>query len=310
MDNPSSESGALDTNQAAEAFANLLGGEEPEKKQEAQASDDPEARAIELAAAEEGAPDGEPSEEEKRYTVKIDGKEVEVPLSELVNGYQRQQDYTQKTMAAAEARKTAEAEADKTRGERQQYANQLQAIAQQLQGALQTQPDESLIESDPIEYMRQRHQYESWQARLAQVQTEQQKVGEVQKAEDDKFRSEYMRQQHQALLDKLPEWKDPKKATAESDALKKNLEERGFTQAEISQLSDHRIVIELREAMLYRQLMAKAREATKRVTPLPAKVERPGNADTSKPDGRTAAMQRLGKTGRVEDAATVFASFL
>lgn len=43
-------------------------------------------------------------EDEDRYVAVINGEEIEVTLSELVNGYQRQRDYTQKTQALAEER--------------------------------------------------------------------------------------------------------------------------------------------------------------------------------------------------------------
>lgn len=40
--------------------------------------------------------------EGEKYTVKVDGQEIEVDLDELLNGYQRQSDYTRKTQALKE----------------------------------------------------------------------------------------------------------------------------------------------------------------------------------------------------------------
>ena len=52
----------------------------------------------------------EPSDEEM-YTIKVDGSEEEVSLSELQNGYQRQADYTRKTQElAAERERLQQAE--------------------------------------------------------------------------------------------------------------------------------------------------------------------------------------------------------
>ena len=42
---------------------------------------------------------------EQMYRVMVDGNESEVPLSELLAGYQRQQDYTRKTQELSESRK-------------------------------------------------------------------------------------------------------------------------------------------------------------------------------------------------------------
>lgn len=59
-------------------------------------------------------------------TVKVNGKDVQVPLGEALNGYMRQSDYTQKTQATAEAVKLAE------------WATQLQqAIQSDPEGTIQ-----------------------------------------------------------------------------------------------------------------------------------------------------------------------------
>lgn len=63
------------------------------------------------APSDEGGSEPEPQQDvgeistEPLYTVKVAGVEKEVPASELVAGYQRQQDYTVKTQALAEERR-------------------------------------------------------------------------------------------------------------------------------------------------------------------------------------------------------------
>jgi hypothetical protein len=47
-----------------------------------------------------------------KFKVKVDGEELEVPLDELLAGYQRQSDYTRKTQALAEERKRIEQAAE------------------------------------------------------------------------------------------------------------------------------------------------------------------------------------------------------
>ena len=106
--------------------------------------------------------DSDPDAEPQTFTVKIDGKEVQVQLSELLNGYQRQSDYTKKTMEAAEQRKTADAETQKALQERQEYHSKLQRMAVQLEGAIEQQSQidwPALLESDPVEYLKQQHLY-------------------------------------------------------------------------------------------------------------------------------------------------------
>ena len=70
----------------------------------------------------------ESEQEEPTYTVKVDGQELEVTQEELLRGYMRQRDYTQKTQALAEQRRQFEQY-------RPQYQPQpQQQIQQQVQG--------------------------------------------------------------------------------------------------------------------------------------------------------------------------------
>jgi len=315
MDNSaSSPESSMSTEQAVDAFTNLFGGAAAEPvKPEAEAKSDDD-RAAELLAQEgndeQQEVEPEAQAEEPRFKVKIDGKEVEVAASELTQGYQRQQDYTKKTMEAAEARKAAEA----ARTEREQYSQRLNSMAQQLQGALQEAQNidwQQLLETDPVEYLKQQHLFTQRQAALQQVQAEQSVSEQKQQAEQAKAREEFLRQQHQALLDKLPEWKDEGKAQAEKAALVKNLQDRGFTSDEISTLADHRLVILARDAARYQELMAKAKTAAQKVAQTPLKVERPGVTNAGNPDKRTSVVQQLKKSGGSDAAATAaFAAFL
>lgn len=50
----------------------------------------------------------EETDEEPKYTVKVDGEEIEVTQDELLRGYMRQRDYTQKTQQLAEQRRQFE----------------------------------------------------------------------------------------------------------------------------------------------------------------------------------------------------------
>lgn len=69
----------------------------------------PDPTAPPLDTAPPALPVSAPTEEEL-FEVKVAGKTFKVPRSEVVSGYQRQQDYTRKTMEAAEQRKAWEAE--------------------------------------------------------------------------------------------------------------------------------------------------------------------------------------------------------
>lgn len=315
MDNPSEGSnGPLDVNQASSLFSAALDAPAEPQEPEKQAAAEPEAAPPEPAAAE-APPEAEAqaSEAEPTVTVKIDGKDVEVPLSELKNGYQRQADYTRKTMEAAEQRRAAEAERSQALQERQAYAANLQKMQAQLEGALQQQQQtnwEELLQSDPVEYLKQQHQAQARQAQLSQVYAEQQRISALQQAEQAQARQAYLAQQQDELLAKLPEWKDAQKAQAEKTALRDYLLDSGYDRQTVETITDAKAVLLARKAMLYDQMVGKASAAAKKVATLPTKVERPGMGGNTGIEPRTAALLKLNKSGKVEDAARAFATIL
>lgn len=306
MDNPATEpsTAPLNADSAASLFSELL---DPEKKPEAEA---PEA----TEAAQEATAEPEAQEtDEQTVTVKIDGKEVEVKLSELKSGYQRQADYTRKTTEVAEQRRAAEAESSKAREERNAYQGKLQTMQVQLEAALQQQQQTdwtALLESDPVEYLKQQHLSQQRQATLQQVYTEQQKVAGQVQAEQAQARQSYLAQQQDELLAKLPDWKDAAKAKAEKTALRDYLLESGYDSKTVETITDAKAVVLARKAMLYDQIVSKANAAAKKVSTLPTRVERPGVGENPGLDRRSSAFQKLSKTGRVDDATSLFGSFV
>ena len=317
----SAPSGPMNMDQAVQALAAIL----PEEGQQdgggtqESSSDEEETAALsddsldtEDASSEET--DGEQSELEEDtqeddkpqvFTVKVDGKEIEVSLDELQKGYSRTQDYTRKTQQVAEVRKAAEAELQAIRAEREQYAQLLGALSEQVKAAAEPQIDwDRLYREDPIEYVRQREVMRDNKERAAAIDAEQQRLFQIAQEEQVKQLQTVKVKESHALLEAVPSWKDPAKAKAEKTMLIEFGQKMGFTPQELGNIYDHRVVLALRKAALYDQMQAK-RQVIKPVTnngPRPAK---PGAAGrVSQMSDSVRAKQRLAKTGRVEDAAS------
>lgn len=323
-----SSNAALDVNSATDVLSTLLAPTESPKEKAAKAeSTDPESKESEEEAVEAEAEETQESEEQeeeseeseegdsepKTVTIKIDGKEVEVTLDELKNGYQRQADYTRKTMEAAEQRKAAEAEINAAIQERKTYADNLQRMQIQLESAIQEQSNidwQALIATDPQEYLKQQHLYQERQAQLQRNAIEQQQVNAKIQAEEQSRYQSYLQAQQEELLAKLPEWKNDEKSKAEKVALREYLLNQGFDQKQVDNVSDAKAVIMARKAMLYDKMMSKAQAVAKKVSNLPQKVEKPGVAESRNLDKRSNAFQRLSKSGSIDDAAAMFASIL
>jgi hypothetical protein len=149
-------------------------------------------------------------------------------------------------MEAAEQRKAAEAETTKAREERQKYAQGLQQAQALLTAQLQEQSQidwQKLLDTDPVEYLKQQHLAQSRQAKLQQIAQEQQHLSARQQAEHAQQMHAFIETQQQELLAKLPEWKDESKAKAEKAQIKDYLKAQGFEDQALDSISDHRAVL-------------------------------------------------------------------
>jgi hypothetical protein len=257
---------------------------------------------------EEQSEEGEETEEEEQptevYTVKVDGKEVEVTLDELQKGYSRTQDYTRKTQQIAETRKAVDAEASAIRAEREQYAQLLGALQQQLETTEVPIDMDRLRDEDPIEWVRQSEIRRQKQEKLAAIQFEQQRLSQLTAQQRAQEMNAHLATQQEALIQAVPEWKDSKKAQAEKALLVEFGKKIGFSDDELKNVYDHRAVVALRKAALYDQMMSKRGQIKPVVNngPRPAKPSAAGRVSTTTESTR--AKQRLAKSGRVNDAAS------
>lgn len=293
----------------AEAFEGDAEGEETASYSADTEADADEAPESEAAADEE--PD-EASDEQapQLVTVKINGKEEQVPFDEVVKGYQRQADYSRKTAALAEERRAFDAERQRVAEERGQYAHLLAALQQQIQQTLPQEPDwQRLYHEDPIEYVRQKEAWRDQQERLVAAQFEQQRIMSMQAQEQQAALSELVQQNRQKLVEAVPAWKDAKRWEQDRPKLLEYGQTLGFTPEELSQTYDHRAVVALWKAMQYDQLVKNRPQPTQAKGP---RVAPPGSAATApkRASSVTKAKQRLAQTGKIADAASLFETFL
>ena len=256
------------------------------------------------------------AEEDLKYTIKVDGEELEVGIEELKNGYQRQADYTRKSQALAEQRKETEAiqsERQRLEQERQMYANGLQMLQEQQSSKLQEFENvdwTALKTEDPYQYMLKKDEYRDAQEKVQNVQQQQILIQQEQAEEAQKARAHFVQQEYNRLVEALPEWND------QESTIKKDVQEYaksvGFLPEEINQLADHRSVLVIKKAMEYDKLTTKVAPKKKAVKKVP-KVQKSGRGN-SKEDAATEAIKkkraRLQKSGKQQDAASVFYDML
>lgn len=309
----------LNVANAASAISAMLPSEDGDQ-QDVEMQD--ELTQVDSAAPEEELQDSdgeqsdevEAEEEEDKppvFTVKVDGKNVEVTLQELQKGYSREADYTRKTQQVSEERRAFQAEADLVRTERQQYSKLLGSLQAQLQQNAAPQVDmDRLYSEDPIEWVRQKELARDAEKVHAAIVSEKQRLSHIQAQEQYQSMQAHLAQQQDAMLKAIPEWANPDKAKAEKTLLIEWGQKLGFSSDELKNIFDHRAVVALRKAALYDQMMTKRGNIRPAVNngPKPAKPGAAGRMDNTTDSRRS--QQRLAKTGRVNDAASAIEHLL
>jgi len=193
---------SLNVNQAANAFMSLMGGDDgAEQGQPEQPTEELEtAGEVDETDDPEYSEESEPVEEVKpRYKAKVGGEEVEVELDELINGYQRSKDYTQKSQALAEQRKAIDAERqhlEQVKQERQAYAQKLKALDSFLSQQNKGEDLEVLKETDPIGYAVKVAEQSQREKQLAVVRAEQQRIAQQQQAEQQQTLQNHLKPEY------------------------------------------------------------------------------------------------------------------
>ena len=328
---PEQGSGELTVNEAAAKFEGFLSAgedsnEQPdtvETEQEdsadyeeaAEATEDEVVDADDVEVEDDDESEVEEEElEETRYTVKAAGEEKEVTLEELMQGYQLGADYTKKTQELAENRKAVEAEARaiiEAKQVRDTYAQRLQAIEQFLtQGQDSSEDLAAMKENDPIGYAVKVAELTEKKEQLAQVRAEQERIAQQQQADRQQEMARLVQQEATKLSQILPEFSDPNKGEQLRNEIRNYGKSVGFTDAELSNVIDHRHVLMLRKAQLYDQMQKNKPNVTKKVNNAPKMVKSGNKVDPSNRDVRNKNMAKLKQTGRVRDAVALFENFI
>lgn len=311
--------------QAESVFQSMLSGEtdtqqqlEGEVPEEAEAEIEAEEPEIEAEAeseeieADEDQQEAAEQEPDKYYRVKLDGEDYEVTLDEALAGYQRQQDYTKKTQAVAEEKKQLQAEQEAAQQDRLRYQQNLEHLVQQQQAQQPVEPDwDALYESDPLEWMKQKEDFRSQKERNLELQQQHFQMQQQQQQEQEQQMHQHLAQQHQALVDAIPEWKDPKVMQQEKAQIRAYAQTIGYSEQEVSQVYDARAVQALRHGMIASGLQGKGKVKLKPAAPAIRSVS-PGSAP-EQPRKQTSvhkAKIRLAKSGKMSDAAEIFKQLL
>lgn len=246
---------------------------EPEEPEEAEAE------------AEESDSQEEPAEPAKLKLIH-NGEEVEVDIAEAKNLAQMGYDYTKKTQEVAEQRKQVEAKAQAIKAQEQNLQEQarlqaafikeigrVEALSEQLSqyDALDWQ---ALSDTDPVQVQKLWIQRQQLEAKRTQAVNEiQQKQAQLQQQSALQQQARLAEAQAE-LLKAFPKWNADM-----AKELRAAGREYGFSEQELSNVTDPRTVRLLADASAYRKLQATKGNVEKKVQEKP-QVVKPGTKDT------------------------------
>lgn len=313
------------TGEIQDSLTAMLRGEYAEPQEEEQHSDSEledgtEEEAIEAESyedSEEVDEDYDGSDEEQlesdsaSYRVIVDGKEMQVPLDELISGYQRGSSFTQKSQALADERREFEANAVAVQQERESYSTVLQQLQQQMEAAAKPDLDWDRLEREnPVQWLKLKQLERDRQAQIQAVREEQSRMQQVLNQQQEQDLENRLNTERTLVLEKIPEWADSEVQANEQRQLLEYGKQLCFTDSELNEIYDHRALIALRDAWRYNQLAngEKVKSAKSKI-----KNAKSGGKQMSRQmRGRKQRDQRakLKETGKVDDAAALLGAML
>lgn len=195
-----------------------------------------------------------PSGEDPIHKVKVNGEELEVPLSELLKGYSRTEDYKAKTMALADERRALDtAKATVEADVKAQYANELkqkidtfEALDPVLAEARQIDWDR-LKREDPATFV---EYSDAVNQRLQLIQQHRDEVARIDKERAEQAQAVEQAEREQRLsiaankiVETMPELASEEKFTEFATTNIGYLREIGFTPDEINEAIDDRALL-------------------------------------------------------------------
>lgn len=244
-------------------------------------------------------------------TAKIDGRDETVTIKEAIDGYQRQADYTRRTMELGEQTRQFESAVTQANAHLESKFTEADNLLGYLSGQLTMGwTDESLSQlrdSNPSQYMEVKELLDQNRAgfeaakerRIDEFKRGQEKQG----ADFAKWRGDQQRQ----LLAQLPELADVAKQAKFESEIGTYLSGHKFNEPEVAQFMktfDHRHVLIIRDAMRYRAAQKGADETTLTLKKLPKKAKAAAKTD-AKATELNSKRGTLRKSGSVKDFAAL-----
>lgn len=239
----------------------------------------------------------------------FDGEQVS--LTEVRNGYLRQQDYTKKTQEIAEQRRVYEENQRDINSLRSEALQSLQALKSQVSAEFRQMelPDfDYLAENDPAEYVRQKAAWEKRENAVRQMyEAEQHLIAKAAEYEAEQHQIA-LQESHSRFLTKYPEMKDASKSGEVLSEITQYLLDTGFSKEEIQSVSDYRIIDILYQNVNLLKKQKAVPDVVAKMDKKPVISQKDGSRKTSDIDRTN--YEKFNTTRSVNDAAALIKNLL
>jgi hypothetical protein len=266
------------------------------------------------AEDKEGADDSDAKNDASDPLIKLDDG-TELKLSELAQGYQRQDDYTRKTQALAARAKEFDASAARfseqaTRRE-QQLEHAFEDVVSLLASRMPREPDVSLAYSDPVLFNQQLATFHAAQREIQGILGAQKatraKIAQANEANEAAWYEGEMRK----VTEAFPIASDPVKGRAFWQSALETGRSLGFTDDELAVADARQVTVLARLAQYEARDKAKAGGTTTKAAVVSQVAKRPAPIvrQPVRPQPQASkALRSFRETGRVSDAERAFAA--
>lgn len=295
--------------------------EEAEDTEETETEDEIEEESDEeeeVSDEEEAAETDEDEPESEVFLVQVDGKEEEITVDELRDGYLRNKDYTHKTQEIAAERTKIKEYTERLEEERTKYTHALEQLIEADKAGLDeyNQVDwEALKQEDPNKFLMLQYEMNEKRAALQSKIDNRNKAYEQSTAEKDIKEKEYHEAQNTRAKEIVEGWQG-ENHEALVQGLKQQTEVLGFDDSD-QELLKHAMVIKLlQKAKAFDDYKASQEKVVeKKIKRKVPKAIKAGKSSTGKGDGADTkhfnkSMERLRKTGDIKDSVGAFEAFL
>lgn len=284
----------------SEEEARAMLGREPVDPDEDDDEDDPD------EDEDDEDEDDEDSElMEKIFTVKVDGEEIEAPLKEILQGYTRTKTFMQRMNQIDHVKQELSGHIDKIAADRKRVDEILAEAEEIVKGILPPEPDwDKLFAEDPKGARELQKQYDGFKAKVDEIRARREKLTAEQAEKEKRELAEFAKAEFPKFV-AIAKWRDRKDMEKDLDSMRRTAMRAGFSEEEIAQVLDSRMLHILLKASKYDRMMAARPKAVKR-------GKTPVNPGAGSGNGRTAqrgitgAQKRLARTGSIDDAAAAF----